>query len=127
MANITKPICRKCGSDNVGCDAFAKFECNTGAWELSSTYDHTDCLDCGYETDTPPWLLWDGAAWVKDPADHEPLMDSVLARINDMEAMRPSEETILLDGLDKADQKYAAQIANLTPDEDGPAAFSLSA
>lgn len=44
--------CPKCGSTNVGCDAFAVWNAKTQQFELGSTYDFMTCLDCECERDS---------------------------------------------------------------------------
>jgi hypothetical protein len=48
---LYKLVCPKCGSDNVGCDAFAKWNVSKQEFELASTYDNCTCLDCDYDAD----------------------------------------------------------------------------
>lgn len=89
---ILKPICRKCGSDNIACDATAAWNVDTGAWELAGENDNAQCQDCGYDSDYMPWVMWEGGPrgkWVVDPDDGEPLDDAVLARLNDGDAVNP--------------------------------------
>lgn len=46
---ITKMHCAHCGSENVSCDAAARWCEQTGAWEISGLFDNTDCDDCSGE------------------------------------------------------------------------------
>ena len=69
-------VCPECGSDNIVKDASARWNVETGAWELSTTYDATTCDDCGHESDDhfdhiqvvtlQPWPShWDNMIWVR--------------------------------------------------------------
>ena len=40
------PVCRTCGSENVVCDAWAKWNRTTQEWELDQSFDDTFCRDC---------------------------------------------------------------------------------
>ena len=40
------PACRSCGSENVVCDAWAKWNRTAQEWELDQTFDDTFCRDC---------------------------------------------------------------------------------
>ena len=40
------PICGTCGSENVVCDAWARWNRITQEWELDQTFDDTFCRDC---------------------------------------------------------------------------------
>lgn len=42
-----RPKCPKCGSHNLGCDAYAYWDVDAQEWRLNSTYDAIDCMDCG--------------------------------------------------------------------------------
>ena len=42
-------ICGDCGSTNLVYDASARWDTGNQRMELSSTYDHCDCLDCERE------------------------------------------------------------------------------
>ena len=41
------PVCRTCGSENVVCDAWARWNRTTQVWNLDQTFDDTFCHDCG--------------------------------------------------------------------------------
>lgn len=43
-------VCRHCGSLDVTADACARWDADTQAWEMVTTYDNTDCQSCGGET-----------------------------------------------------------------------------
>ena len=49
MSTIVKPVCSLCGSDNIHTDAYAEWDIDNQKWDLSSTFDNTDCADCGNE------------------------------------------------------------------------------
>jgi hypothetical protein len=53
--NRVKPVCPKCGSDNVACDAAARWDADLQTWSLAGTHDCTTCQDCGYEDDVFLW------------------------------------------------------------------------
>lgn len=53
MADPVTKHCRECGSENIVADAFARWNVETQAWELSSLFDATCCEDCGEEFDEP--------------------------------------------------------------------------
>lgn len=40
------PVCRTCGSENVACDAWAKWNRTTQQWELDQTFDDAECRNC---------------------------------------------------------------------------------
>ena len=42
-------ICEDCGSPDLVYDASARWDTRTQSMELSSTYDHCDCLSCESE------------------------------------------------------------------------------
>jgi len=87
---ITKPVCSRCGSDEISCDATAAWNVETQAWELSGHFDLKICLDCSEEMRNVPFVVWEGDArgkWVADPA--HPLRPAALARINDDDAVNP--------------------------------------
>jgi hypothetical protein len=42
-------ICNACGSDDVVCDAAARWNPDEGQWEISSTFDDRNCEACGAE------------------------------------------------------------------------------
>lgn len=46
----TKPVCKHCGSDQILCDAYAKWDQQNQAWKVSSIQDDGDkycevCID----------------------------------------------------------------------------------
>lgn len=44
-------VCRKCGSEDVLCDAYASWNVETQEWELSQTFDKgAYCNNCDGET-----------------------------------------------------------------------------
>lgn len=43
--------CLNCGSDQLSCDATARWDVDTQDWELSGVFDSKTCDDCGYEKD----------------------------------------------------------------------------
>jgi hypothetical protein len=45
-----KPICSRCGSDNVTSDAIARWNVERQAWEIAALLDNSDCEVCGDET-----------------------------------------------------------------------------
>ncbi len=45
-----KMTCKTCGSENVGRDAFVRWDVQFQRWELSTVYDNAYCLDCEGET-----------------------------------------------------------------------------
>jgi hypothetical protein len=49
MAKI-KVICPKCGSDDVVCDACARWDVESQSWTLCTEYDDRTCEACGYES-----------------------------------------------------------------------------
>lgn len=44
-----KPVCTRCGSDDVRRDAYAIWSIPNQEWELLATFDNTDCEQCGGE------------------------------------------------------------------------------
>jgi hypothetical protein len=49
---IVNIVCPKCGSNNVTCDATARWSVEAQAWdELSSSQDQKTCEACGYSSD----------------------------------------------------------------------------
>lgn len=44
-----KLLCPKCNSEDVLCDAYAKWCVETQDWVLSSVHDNIICSDCGNE------------------------------------------------------------------------------
>lgn len=42
--------CNLCGSGNVRCDAWAKWDIERQEWQLGETYDQMHCHDCESET-----------------------------------------------------------------------------
>jgi len=44
-----KMVCTECGSDDVRCDAYAIWSVPNQQWELLTTFDNTDCENCGGE------------------------------------------------------------------------------
>lgn len=42
-----KPVCSTCGSEEVRRDAYASWNTKTQEWELITTFDNTDCEQCG--------------------------------------------------------------------------------
>lgn len=55
----TKPVCAKCGSDDVRADAYAAWNMDSQEWELTATFDDGSvCEVCGEECD----LEWAEAA-----------------------------------------------------------------
>lgn len=49
MSQNTKPVCSRCGSADVRADAYASWSDEKQEWELVSTFDNSDCQDCGGE------------------------------------------------------------------------------
>lgn len=52
-----KPVCRSCGSDDVTCDATARWDEDTQNWELSGVFDSKTCGQCSYEKDYCDWVV----------------------------------------------------------------------
>ena len=48
-AERTKPVCAHCGSADVRADAYAAWNVDSQAWEITTTFDNHDCEDCGGE------------------------------------------------------------------------------
>lgn len=44
-----KPVCSKCGSDDVLADAYAKYDADTMQYSLTTTFDNWVCEPCGGE------------------------------------------------------------------------------
>lgn len=44
-----KMVCTTCGSDDVRRDAYAIWSVPEQKWELLTTFDNTDCENCGGE------------------------------------------------------------------------------
>jgi hypothetical protein len=42
-------ICTACGSADVRCDAYAEWDHDSQQWSLTTTFDNTDCENCGGE------------------------------------------------------------------------------
>lgn len=85
-----KPVCPKCGSDQISCDAVSAWNVDANAWDLTSAYETAICLDCSHETKDLPFVVWEGGPrgkWVVDPA--HPLSAAAAARINDDAAVNP--------------------------------------
>lgn len=55
-AKREKPVCNNCGSDDITCDATARWDVDTQNWELSGTFDSKTCGNCGYEKDYCDWV-----------------------------------------------------------------------
>lgn len=55
MKERLKPVCKSCGSDDVTCDATARWDEDTQNWELSGLFDSKTCGACGYEKDYCNW------------------------------------------------------------------------
>jgi len=51
-----KPVCKACGSDEISCDATARWDIDIQNWELSGTFDSKTCDQCGYEKDYCDWI-----------------------------------------------------------------------
>ena len=49
MGDILKPSCPNCGSDNVGKDAYARWDLTAHKWVLGGVYDDEHCSDCEWE------------------------------------------------------------------------------
>jgi hypothetical protein len=43
------PICTECGSADVRADAYAEWDAENQCWSLVTTFDNTDCENCGGE------------------------------------------------------------------------------
>lgn len=43
------PICTECGSADIRSDAYARWSVERQEWELVTTFDNTDCENCGGE------------------------------------------------------------------------------
>ena len=56
-----KPVCPSCGSDDLNCDASAKWDGVAQKWDLTTTYDDMTCDSCGRETKEPDWVPLDPA------------------------------------------------------------------
>jgi predicted RNA-binding Zn-ribbon protein involved in translation (DUF1610 family) len=46
-----KPVCPRCGSDDIVRDATARWDVDSGCWSLSGTFDNETCDTCGAEGD----------------------------------------------------------------------------
>lgn len=44
-----KIVCRMCRSENVGRDAWAKWDVESQQWVLGPVFDAGVCHDCGYD------------------------------------------------------------------------------
>lgn len=49
MSAPTLPICTACGSAEVRSDAYAEWDAENQCWSLVTTFDNTDCENCGGE------------------------------------------------------------------------------
>jgi RNA polymerase subunit RPABC4/transcription elongation factor Spt4 len=59
MSNATKvrPVCPRCGSDNVTADAAARWNVEQQAWQVCATFDKGHgCDDCGAEDIQFAWI-----------------------------------------------------------------------
>ena len=102
-------LCPTCGAADMTRDACARWNAETGAWELSSTYDVMTCDACGNEhyecaeidLDTLPeegsdeWLALANAA-EKTPDDQRTLMQKCLLWKAHEEGYDLSDEAVLL-------------------------------
>lgn len=61
--NPEKPICAECGSDDVRADAYAAWSVETQQWEIVTTFDNSDCEECGGECS----LKWVDADHQREP------------------------------------------------------------
>jgi len=50
-----KPVCPRCGSPNISCDATATWDEATNDWTLAGTYDAIYCPDCDKESKFADW------------------------------------------------------------------------
>ncbi|MBV2149902.1 hypothetical protein KRZ98_16785 [Sphingobium sp. AS12] len=46
-----KPVCRDCGSEDIGRDATARWDEDLQDWSLTAVYDSVTCDSCGAESD----------------------------------------------------------------------------
>ena len=69
-----RPLCRNCGSENLACDAAARWDIAIQDWTITGLFDSTSCDDCGAESD-------DLAQWA-------PLEPSIGARVRILERPR---------------------------------------
>ena len=46
-----KYVCKQCGSDHVGRDAFCDWNVNTQQWEIANLMDNDFCFECLRDTD----------------------------------------------------------------------------
>ena len=46
-----RPICSRCGSDDISSDACARWDVGQRAWDLSGTQDSKTCGNCGADCD----------------------------------------------------------------------------
>ena len=51
-----KPVCPKCGSDNVVADATARWSAERQQWEVSSVFEQGGCDECGHEDIEFSWV-----------------------------------------------------------------------
>ena len=82
---IAKPICRKCGSDDVACDASARWDVTAQKWVMSGVMDDVTCEACGYDTSNPAFAVWTGdqkGEWTEDSDTYNPLTDKARAVLN---------------------------------------------
>ena len=60
-----KPICPRCGSDQIVRDASARWDGTRGRWVLGELYDCHFCDNCNAESDFVAWL------WIGVPRETE--------------------------------------------------------
>ena len=51
------PTCPYCGSESVTSDGIARWDKDTQAWVLESTYDGGNCSDCEEEIKSFVWVM----------------------------------------------------------------------
>jgi len=60
----TMPICTACGSADVRADAYAEWDAAAQAWSLVTTFDNTDCENCGGQCGVE-WVALDSPEAIK--------------------------------------------------------------
>lgn len=46
-----KPVCPRCGSEDLACDATARWDIESQSWDISGLFDCQTCDNCGAEGD----------------------------------------------------------------------------
>lgn len=55
-AAFREPTCPTCGSNELCCDAAARWNPVSNDWEKTSEFQDVTCDECGNETDKPVWV-----------------------------------------------------------------------